>query len=320
VNIVVNAILMTEIPLGKHRKAGRNVSIGPSPPTEIILGTVQIGMQYGVNSTAMDETGAERILDAAWDAGLRTIDTARAYGAAESRIGGWMRRRGRQFRIVTKVPRHRSATADKADWIAEQFSASLMAMGVDHVDALLAHHPDDFLSPAGHAAFQRMRESGRTARIGVSVYDSDTAAAALAAGATALQIPASIADWRHQSLLQNDHAGRLMVRSVFLQGVLLMPPARLPSWLAPLRDFVATIATISNSLETTPTSIALRAARDGLGVRLFVLGFDSPNQIVAALQALQEPPLPAEVLEQLRLLAIALPLDAIDPRRWPKDN
>jgi len=55
----------------------------------LILGTVQFGLPYGVShrggAVASDEVA--RILDAAHRAGVRTLDTAAAYGESERVIG-----------------------------------------------------------------------------------------------------------------------------------------------------------------------------------------------------------------------------------------
>lgn len=56
---------------------------------KIALGTAQFGLDYGI-SNHLGKTGASeagKILQFAWDKGIRTLDTARAYGDSEIVIG-----------------------------------------------------------------------------------------------------------------------------------------------------------------------------------------------------------------------------------------
>ena len=71
-----------------------------------VLGTAQLGMAYGVANTTGEPTPADagRLLAAAGAAGVTHLDTARAYGLSEERIGASLRRGlSERVRVVTKV-------------------------------------------------------------------------------------------------------------------------------------------------------------------------------------------------------------------------
>jgi aryl-alcohol dehydrogenase-like predicted oxidoreductase len=274
-------------------------------------------MRYGFSAADLDQAAAERMLDAAWDAGIRDIDTARAYGAAEERIGRWMRQRKRRFRIATKISRP-ARDGRLQNSLSQQFEASLAALGVERVDALLAHRVDDFLDRNTWAEFDRICGEGKASSIGASTYTPEDTVSALEAGASIVQIPASVADWRHAALMRGEYSQRLMVRSLLLQGALLFQPANLPAQLAALRPLVEAVGRWAAQTEIPPVALLLRGARDGLGVRRFVLGFDAPEQIEAAIVALSGPALPQEAVIQLREIAARLPITAIDPRLWQR--
>ena len=176
----------------------------------------------------------------------------------------------------------------------------------------------DFLEDATRAEFERIASSEKTAVIGASTYAPQDTAAALKAGAGIVQIPASAADWRHAALLQGEHSAKLIVRSLFLQGALLSPPENLPAQFAALRPLIEAVARWAAELQLPPAAVLLRGARDGLGVRRFVLGFDTPQQIETAIAALDGPALPQDAIIQLREIAVRLPIAAIDPRLWQK--
>ena len=56
---------------------------------KIVLGTVQIGLDYGVSyqSGRMSLLEATDLIKTAHRLGCRTLDTAQAYGASEQRLG-----------------------------------------------------------------------------------------------------------------------------------------------------------------------------------------------------------------------------------------
>src|SRR5260370_13235714 len=75
--------------------------------SEISLGTVELGIDYGIAAggeilrPAADE--AARLLHRALDLGINLIDTARAYGESEDIIGRALEARRSEFHLVSKV-------------------------------------------------------------------------------------------------------------------------------------------------------------------------------------------------------------------------
>lgn len=62
---------------------------GASTCSPLTLGTVQLGVPYGVanRSGQPDVEHANKILAAAWDGGITCFDTASIYGSAERLLG-----------------------------------------------------------------------------------------------------------------------------------------------------------------------------------------------------------------------------------------
>ncbi|MFG1798156.1 aldo/keto reductase [Nocardia sp. NPDC049149] len=140
---------------------------------------------------------AQAALAAAWDAGIRAFDTAPHYGAggSEERLGAFLRECPRAaYRLSTKVGRllyddpqapdgaadfygmpKRSRRRDySADGVRRSLTDSLERLGLDRVDLLLIHDPDDYQEEALAGAMpelQRMRDLGVVAEIGIGVND-----------------------------------------------------------------------------------------------------------------------------------------------------
>ena len=74
--------------------------------SKIILGTVQLGMPYGLGEwkdEVMPESVAFSILDEAWASGINTLDTANSYGLSEERIAKFLRLNPQKsFHVISK--------------------------------------------------------------------------------------------------------------------------------------------------------------------------------------------------------------------------
>jgi aryl-alcohol dehydrogenase-like predicted oxidoreductase len=129
------------------------------------------------------------ILDAAWDAGVTTFDTADAYGGgrSETYLGDWLRsRRPAGAVITTKTFNPMAAGADHGlapARVKRQVESSLQRLGVERVDLFLTHawDPDvPFAETAG--ALDELVALGTIGAYGVSNVDGPQLRDALAHG------------------------------------------------------------------------------------------------------------------------------------------
>ncbi|MFD0516840.1 aldo/keto reductase [Paractinoplanes durhamensis] len=112
----------------------------------LILGTAQLGMAYGIaNRTgAPDDDAAAGILAAARDLGITHLDTARAYGDSENRIGVAA---PPELAIITKVaPGADTAAAVRASVDASRAALGRSGMGRSGPVTLLFHRATDALA------------------------------------------------------------------------------------------------------------------------------------------------------------------------------
>lgn len=152
------------------------------------LGTAPLGNMY----SAISDEAAEDTVAAAWEAGIRFFDTAPLYGAglSETRLGRALAGRPRgQYEISTKVGRVLEPGADpdsifvatperrprfdfSRDGIMRSFESSLDRLGLDRVDTLLLHDPDDHeaeVRAEALPALVELRQSGAVSSIGAGM-------------------------------------------------------------------------------------------------------------------------------------------------------
>jgi aryl-alcohol dehydrogenase-like predicted oxidoreductase len=283
------------------------------------LGTVQFGLAYGVaNRVGRPGRGEVRaILEQAARSGVRVLDTAPAYGDAETLLGE-LASSPSAFDVVTKTPAALRSVRPGA--LTEALEASLRRLGRDAVHGVLVHDARDLLGDAGPRLFdelERARSRGLARRIGVSVYDPATAVEL--AGKFALdlvQLPLSVLDQRAVSSGALDRLAERGVevhaRSVFLQGLLLMDSRSIPEPLASARPAVERVAARAAQLGRTPLELALGFAASFVGVRTVLCGVDSAAQLVQ-LAAAARTELDPRTLSDVAIHDIAI----LEPSRWP---
>src|SRR5688500_5343857 len=102
-------------------------------PSSLTLGTVQLGLDYGIANRdgRPGEAEAEAILETAITGGITTLDTARAYGEAEAVIGRWLAHvQCTPVSIVTKFPALPAASSrERIAALKEHVAASRSALG-----------------------------------------------------------------------------------------------------------------------------------------------------------------------------------------------
>ena len=153
--------------------------------TRVILGCGNFG---GVGSApaffgqgiAHDE--AFRIMDAAWELGITTFDTADAYGGGRSEtwIGEWLAAKGSAVRdaitIETKTFNPMEAGADHGlsrHRIRRQIETSLERLGLERISLYLAHaHDPSTPVEETMTAFDELVRSGKVGAVGASNFTS----------------------------------------------------------------------------------------------------------------------------------------------------
>ncbi|MGW7609530.1 aldo/keto reductase [Streptomyces sp. NPDC054766] len=166
------------------------------PVSALSFGAAGIGNLF----TEVTDEQAYEAVDAAWTSGIRYFDTAPHYGLglSERRLGEALRDRPRaEYTVSTKVGRllepveaggddladgfavpatHHRVWDFSADGVRRSLDASLGRLGLDRVDVVYLHDPDDHAGQAfreGYPALEKLRSQGVVGAIGAGMNQTD---------------------------------------------------------------------------------------------------------------------------------------------------
>jgi aryl-alcohol dehydrogenase-like predicted oxidoreductase len=246
------------------------------------LGTVQFGQAYGVSNTRGQVSRAEAaaILARAATAGIAVLDTAANYGEAESVLAAL---NTAPFRIVTK-------TAPVKNGVEAVIARARQSARTLKADTLLVHAAADLEEPALWPALQQLKTEGIFRKIGISTYFADDPAAlAKRFRPDVMQLPFSLLDQRlllDGSLTRLKELGvEIHARSLFLQGLMLMPPDGMPPHLQGAGPHLASLRARLAAAGSTPLAAALGFALSRPEIDMALVGVtarDELDEIVAA--------------------------------------
>ena len=294
-------------------------------PPSLGLGTAQFGSAYGITNShgRLSGTTVRNIISDALAHQVGIIDTAPGYGSAEERLGAFLPHT-HDSRIVTKTiarPKLTQFGAEDAKILRDGFFASLNKLRQDSVYGLLVHLGSDLLLPGAEylvETLMMLRDGNCVKKIGVSIYDANELDGILKNfEPDIVQLPLSVAD---QRLLKSGHVAELKrrgieihLRSVFLQGVLLVEPATLP---AHMRVYAAQLEKIRNACPTaTPLEICLGFVRQVSEADNIIIGVAAFEEWRSIRRIFENP---RDLLLDFDSLAICDP-EFLNPSNWPKE-
>ena len=186
---------------------------------KLALGTVQFGMNYGISNTTgeVSDFDFNETLNFCLENQVDVLDTARAYGKAESRIGSFSSKS--KFKIVTKIPH---PITD----IRKHFEESLKSLQVKRVYGLMLHRGENFLEDEKYfRELSKLRESGVATKIGGSFYDFKKLQEVVNRyPIDMVQVPFNILDQRLLEYIDffKEKDIEIHTRSAFLQGLFFL--------------------------------------------------------------------------------------------------
>ena len=205
------------------------------------------------------------------------------------------------------------------DAVEAEVRATLVRLKLTKARAVVVQSASDLFAPAGQALWDRLkklRDEGLFDQIGVCAYASDDpAGVARRFKPDLLQAPASLLDQRlllDGSLMAVREMGiEVHLRSIFLNGLLFLPPDRVPAQLKGAAGRLSRARRMIAEGRSDPLQAALGFALSRPEADAVIVGASSAAELAAVIAAASSPPPDLDWDE----MAIDDPI-ALDPHRW----
>jgi aryl-alcohol dehydrogenase-like predicted oxidoreductase len=263
------------------------------------FGAMQVG------DPSLREQDAARVLNAALDAGLTLIDTARSYGLAEERIGRHLAARRDEFLLSTKVGYGVDGIADWTyDCVIAGVDAARERLRTDVIDIVHLHScgVDTLIEGEVTRALLRAAELGK---LRVAAYSGDGEALRCAAADGSfrgLQVSVNLCDQQGLSVLEDFRSrgiGTIAKRPLAGRPWAPGSPPRDPVHREYWRRFAELRAAIATQ-QADWDALALRFAAYAPGVDCCIVGGTDIRHILRNAQTAAAGPLPAPEYSALR--------------------
>lgn len=260
---------------------------------KLVLGTVQFGLQYGVNSAGRpSEEAVKSILSEAAKGGIDTLDTSSAYGNSEEILGECTTLE-EGFKIVSKYPKGETP-------VGEMFKGSLNRLKVNKLYGYLLHHFEVYKNnPKVWDEFIALKEAGKVQKIGFSLYTPEELEYILdhKSPFDLIQVPFNIFDKKFLPLMKELHEDgvEIHVRSTFLQGLFFKDRETLPEKLMPMKKYLLQLDEFSKQSGLSISEIALNYNLQNPFIDGVLIGVDNVAQLQTNLASVKDTPIDIEI-------------------------
>lgn len=291
----------------------------------LVLGTAQFGSFYGIaNKTGQPEQiAANAIIREAWENGISEFDTAQGYGTSEEVLGKALAemKPTKGVRIISKF----NPNLDHLNFVAmsDSLNESLERLGAPSLYCMMLHR-EEMISLWDKGLENILGEfvsSGRVKHIGISVYSPEKAIQALNTdGIDMVQLPTNILDKRFEEAgvfqLADKKGKTIYIRSVFLQGLILMDINEIPEKMFFAKPVIEKLESISRDLKLSRKELALGYIKIEMPYAKVVFGADIPVHIKENL-ACWERELSPSLIPRIKNLFNNIDEKILNPALWP---
>lgn len=271
----------------------------------LCLGTAQLGMPYGIaNKTGKPSRDkAFEILECAYNAGIRTIDTASEYGDSESIIGEYIVAHKADFNVISKMP------AEKNNSDAEKSCrAVLKRLNQPRIYGYMVRRRelDSYRSIYGY--LKGLKEKQLIKKAGLSLYKPDELDRLLDSKLLfdIIQVPYNIFDQRFEGYfpILKDIGVEIYVRSVFLQGLFFLGEDQISERFTPASAAMTELRRLSTENGLSVSALCLCFAALNSNIDKIIIGVDSPEQIKENIGSLKDIDRVKNCYDELKALSL----------------
>lgn len=257
---------------------------------KLILGTVQFGLNYGINNSSgiPSEIDVFGILDTAFNQHIVLLDTADAYGNAIELIGKYHLQSNNRFKVLSKFKEV------KANELCVQVQKSLNTLHIDQFEVYSYHSFNDYLNyPFLKDELQSLKSKGLIKKIGISVYTNpEIEQICIDDCIDVIQLPFNLLDNQNirgkyiEKAKQNNK--EIHTRSVFLQGLLFMNEETIPQKFKVLKPYIEKIRQYCLRESISVNSLALSYAIYKKTIDHVLIGVDTKDQLLKNIESIAD--------------------------------
>ena len=293
--------------------------------SELTLGTVQLGLPYGINNDkgmpSFEESSA--ILNTALTRGIVSFDTARGYGESELVLRRFFEGDERERTLITKVVFRDVEKKDVKDKLYAMTRESIERLGVEKIPFLKLHN-QNMLELYGDTlvyALEDLKRDGLVDGIGVSFSDKSRLRELTdGVGFDCVQLPANVFDSKEitdGSIKRLADSGcAVFIRSVYLQGLFFKDTNTLPEKIKSAKAPLDKLHALARDAGVSMAELAVTFIRDAEGIASLVLGCDTPEQLLEGVALVNAPKISPEVAREAMRIAEEVEPIVIRPWEW----
>ena len=258
---------------------------------KLILGTVQFGLHYGINNVMgkLSDDQVFELLEAAYESGIRTLDTAEAYGNAHSIISNFHKQSEKRFNIISK---YSSSNIEYPDDLISRIQIHCLNFNVNYLEGYMFHSFKDFRININRdpKVLDKIRGTGLVQKIGVSVYSNDEIEELLNhKGIDLIQLPFNLFDneYQRKDIIEKAKKRNIEIhtRSAFLQGLFFKDVDTLKPNLLPLKKDLSDLSLLSKNSNIALADLALNYPLGKSYIDKVLIGVDSLDQLEKNIKA-----------------------------------
>ena len=295
--------------------------------SELTLGTVQLGLPYGVNNSkgmpSFEESST--ILETALSNGIVSFDTARAYGESEAVLGKFFANNNAEKTIITKALFTDVDKSAVKDTLFEMVCDSMRKIGIEklpflklHNESMLIKYGDTIIS-----ALHDLKREGLVGGIGASFSDKSRLLELTdGCGFDCIQLPANIFD--NEMIIDgtikklSDSGSIVFVRSIYLQGLFFKDTNDLPEKIKCAKEPLEKLRALARDTGISMAELAVTFIRDTEGITSLLMGCDTPAQLIESVSLINSPKIQDDVMKEALKIAEDIPPIVIRPWEWFK--
>lgn len=252
--------------------------------SKVVLGTVQFGVNYGINNTSgqvsLDEVC--KILKIAQEKEILTLDTSSAYGTSEIVLGKALKESSTRFNIVSKYPRSETS-------VRNTFEKSISNLGVESLYGYLVHHFEFYQEhPEILDEMTALKNEGKIKKVGFSLYNVEQLQYLFDKSVKfdILQFPYNIFDKQFEPFMPKlvEIGVEIHTRSAFLQGLFFKDTNTLPEKLKLLKKYLDDLHCYCDNKGLAVEQLALGYVIANPNIKGALIGVDNHEQLEANLK------------------------------------